>query len=155
MIKITDILESIADAIEASADIQTILKRYEGAVRILQGKLATEEAQVDDKRVTISIASPDAYDMGYIQTRQAPVTVRVDMYDNEIDSDGIREKYTGIINATNLMHYIAEAVSGISQLGNDVLSARVSVDTERWPVITGTAEFSIDWPVGLNQEASL
>jgi len=156
MIKLSDIIREIATTIEASADIRAAAERWKSGYRLLVGHLPDEPMQPEDDRVLIGIGfATGEYDLGYVQTREAPVTVRVVAWDKEVDADGVREDYNGTLAVSDLCQLIAEAVKGITGLGDDLLSATVAIDAAEWPLVKGTIALSVEWPVALNSEATL
>jgi hypothetical protein len=155
MIKISDILRAIADAIEADASVKKICERWANGYRLIVGHVAQEDLQAEDDRIVISIGFAGDYDLGYVQERTAPVTIRVAAWCKETHEDGVREEYIGSLDISDLCHEISEAIKNISGMGDDLLSASVQINTDAWPHVVGTITASITWPVGLNQEATL
>jgi hypothetical protein len=156
MIKLSDIIRLIATTIDDSAAIREAAARWKEGYRLLVGHLPDEPLQPEDNRVAIGIGfATGEYDLGYVQTREAPIAVRVVAWDRQIDTDGTREDYNGTLAVSDLCHLIAEAVKGITGLGDDLLSATVALDASEWPLVKGTIALSVQWPVALNSEATL
>lgn len=156
MILLSDIMRAIADAVEASADIKAIADRFPNGYRLVVGRLADGALEPDKDRITIGIGFSDTpYELGYAQQREAAFTVRVAVWDKETDADGIRDEATGALVCSDLCHRIAEAVKGITGIGDDLTAAQVSIDASGWPMTVGTTALTVTWPVGLNQEATL
>jgi hypothetical protein len=156
MILHSDILDAVADAIEASASVRDTCARYRLGYRLLVGIPGEQEMQAEDNRAVIGVFAGDtAYDLGYIQERTAPAIVRVAVWDKEIEADGIRENYQGVAACSDLCHYIAEAAKAITGLGDDLLQAAVTIDAAAWPMTVGTIALGYSWPVALNSEATL
>jgi hypothetical protein len=156
MIKISDIIRAIADAIDNSGDVRAVADRYKLGLRLIVGHLAEGDMQADDHRAVIAVGfAPTEYDLGYVAERVAPIAVRVLCWDKDAAVDGVREDYIGALAASDLCHEIAEAVRGIAGLGDDLLSAGVTMDSSGWPLTVGTIALSVQWPVALNSEATL
>jgi len=156
MIKMTDIMDFITNAIEKDSNINGILNAYKNHAAIFQGFMPVEFSEVNDNTVYIFVIPTGADEFGYTgETRDLNFQIKVHLYNNNIVDDGVLRKHVATEDLIDLLYYIAVAIKSVETIGDHVVGAKASYDLEAWPVVKGTLEIRVELPVGLNAEAEL
>jgi hypothetical protein len=156
MISQAVIWKLIANAIEASRDVQGVLAEFSGPLKIHVGHDASAVLQLAASPV-ISIAPMDApVDFGHsATTRDVPVMIRFAFTDDEMTDDNVRVSYRGVYTLDNLGLAILGAVKAISGLGDELAVANYYIDTaETFPLCSGRIECVFKCQRGLAFEPS-
>jgi uncharacterized protein (DUF1330 family) len=153
MIKRSDILRAVADAIEGAATVQEIVEKAGGQYRMLVGHAADGELQGDSRQVVVAVAFGEAsYDVGYTETRQAAVRVRCMVWDKQVEAVNGREEYESVLDCHDLCQAIGEVARTIANMGDHVLAAEVEVSGDQWPLAVGEVNITVEWPVTLGPD---
>jgi len=156
MIKMSDILNLISDAIERNSSINEILSRYPKHSTIFEGGSPLEFNQIDENSVSFFIMPAGVDEYGYVSgLRELNFKVAINLYNKELINDGILKKYTATEDLIDLLYYTAVALKEIATIGNHIVSAKATYDLDEWPAVKGILDVKIELPVGLNAEVEL
>lgn len=159
MIRQWQIFKMIADAVEASSDIQLECASMPQAPRVDLGNALSEPLAGDESRVVIRIGpSEDAYDLGHngAVDRVVPVAIRWHVHDDRTPvDDGRRVTFSAVETAEKIGHAIVAAIQGITNLGDELRTAEMLISPEFYPVVVGELNCKFHLTRGTNYEPSI